>query len=102
MTSQVQEAIDRFAHSRAYVRKAIHAITTQRRIGNLQYYADPNEKKRNRYVGPTYAEIRLWISRELKVTVADVGRRCRDLFDLGEMCKETEPNGRVHVYPMEK
>ena len=100
MTSQAV-IVDRFAHSRAIVRQAVHAITTQRRLGNLQYYTLPTSKERNRHVGPTYPEIRLWITREKEFHVEGVDRRCRELFDLGEMRREVDVKGRVHVYPME-
>ena len=97
--SQVEQAVDRFAHSRALIRKAVHAITTQRRIGNLQYYADPYRKGPNRHVGPSYPEIRLWIQRELDIHVEAIDRRCRELFEFGEMRREEDEKGRVHVYP---
>jgi len=103
MISQTAQLEDRFAHSRAIVRKAVHAITLQRRLGNLQYYADPFRKERNRHVGPTYPEIRLWIQREMEIHVEGVDRRCREMFEkgTGEMRRETDEKGRVHVYPTE-
>jgi len=100
VTSQVIE--DRFAHSRALVRKAVHAIVTQRTCGNMKYYHDPFSKGVNKHVGPTYPEIRLWIQRELEVHVEGIDRRCRELFDSGEMRREEDVKGRVHVYPTEK
>jgi len=104
MQSQAVAKLDRFAHSRAIVRKAVHAITLQRRLGNLQYYVDPFRKERNRHVGPTYPEIRLWIQREMEIHVEGVDRRCREMFEkgTGEMRRETDEKGRVHVYPTEE
>lgn len=93
--------LDRFAHSRAIVRQAVHAIVIQRRLGNLQYYTLPTSKERNTHVGPTYPEIRLWITREKMFHVEGVDRRCREMFASGEMRRETDENGRVHVYPKE-
>lgn len=100
MTSQV---LERFAHSRAIVRQAVHAIVIQRKLGNLQYYTLPTSKERNRHVGPTYPEIRLWITREKGFHVEGIDRRCREMFEngTGEMRREVDENGRVHVYPTE-
>ena len=101
MTSQVQEAIDRFAHSRACVRQAVFDITTQRKLGNSQYYADPTQP-RTEHVGPTYVEIRIWIEKNKEFIMENVGARCRYLFDCGEMRKEVDATGRVHVYPQKQ
>jgi len=104
LTSLVEKAVDRFAHSRAIVKQAIHAITRQRRLGNLQYYTLPTSKERNRHIGPSYPEIRLWITKEKKIHVEGVDRRCREMFakGTGEMRKETDARGRVHVYPVKE
>jgi len=102
VTSQVEQVVDRFAHSRAIVKQAIHAITAQRRLGNLQYYTLPTSKERNRHIGPSYPEIRLWITKEKEFHVEGVDRRCRELFANGEMRKETDARGRVHVYPVKE
>jgi len=71
-------------------------------MGNLQYYARPDRKTRNTHVGPTYVEIRLWIEEEKGFIVENVGARCREMFDSGEMRREEDVKGRVHVYPTEK
>jgi len=68
----------------------------------MQYYANPHPKKRrNTHIGPSYPEIRLWIQRELDIHVEAIDRRCRELFDSGEMRREEDVKGRVHVYPTE-
>lgn len=102
MSSQWQEAVDRFAHSRACVKLAVNTITTQRHMGNLQYYTRPDRTERNTHEGPTYVEIRLWIKREKGFIIENIGARCRELYDNGEMRKETEANGTVHVYPVKE
>lgn len=99
MTSQVEQSVDRFAHSRACVRQAVYDITTQRRLGNSQYFADPT-KPRTVHVGPTYVEIRIWIEKNKDFIMENVGARCRQLFEFGELRKEEGSDRRVHVYPV--
>lgn len=95
-----EKAIERFSHARACIRQAVHHIINQRRIGNLQYAKNPHIKYPNRYIGPTYAEIRMWIQREKNIHIETIARRVLDLVRAGEMRKETDESGRVHVYPI--
>ena len=75
MTSQV--TVDRFAHSRAIVLKAIH-----------------------KRPGMTYVQIREYVKWHFHFTMENVGARCRELY-LKDFARKTEDvNGRVHVYPV--
>ena len=78
MTSQVEQAVDRFAHSRALVLKAIHAKP-----------------------GMTYTQIRDYIEWHYHVKISNIGARCRELYLKPYARKEVDLKGRVHVYPME-
>lgn len=77
--SQVEQEVNRFAHSRATVLKAIH-------------------KK----PGMTYIQIRDYITWHFHFTMENVGARCRELYGLGWAYKIEDDKGRVHVYPLEK
>lgn len=102
MSSQIEQTVDKWEHSRALVRKAVHQITTQRKLGNMNYYFSPFSEGPNTHVGPTYPEIRLWIQKEEDIHVEGVDRRCRELFDAGEFRRETDGKGRIHVYPVKE
>jgi len=79
VSGQVEQAVNRFAHSRAIVLKAIH-------------------KK----PGMTYIQIRNYIRWHFNFTMENVGARCRELYLADHAKKEVDDRGRVHVYPMKE
>lgn len=76
--SLIEKAVDRFAHSRATVLKAIH-----------------------KRPGMTYIQIRDYITWHFHFTMENVGARCRELSVKDWAAKRVGDKGRVHVYPME-
>jgi len=94
-----EKRVAHFAESRAHVCQAVSDIVKKRK-SDADYY----RVKRNgadSFLGPTYVEIRLWIREHKRYEMENVGARCRELYSLGWMRKETEDSGRVHVFPCE-
>ena len=77
--SQLEQAVDRFAHCRAVVLKAI-----------------------NKRPGMTYVQIRKYVTWHFHFTMENVGARCRELYTLGYAEKQVNDKGRVHVYPVKE
>lgn len=79
MISQVEQAVDRFNHSRAVVLKTI-----------------------NKKPGMTYVQIREYIRWHEGFLMENVGARCRELYILDHAYKTEDARGRVHVYPVKE
>lgn len=79
MMSQVEQAVDRFAYSRAIVLKTI-----------------------NKKPGMTYIQIRDYITWYFHFTMENVGARCRELCILDHAYKTEDSCGRVYVYPVKE
>ena len=92
-----EKKVEHFSRCRAHVYQAVKDIHGKRSNGDLKFFA---EDENNTWLGPTYVEIRLWIHEHYRYWLENVGARCREGYNLDHIRKESEENGRVHVFPM--
>ena len=92
-----EKRVEHFARCRAHCRQAVNDIYNKRSNGDLQYFASDEN---NKWLGPTYMEIRFWIQERFRYWQENVQGRCKEDYDK-YLRKETDDNGRVHVFPLE-